>query len=169
MKKQSISNIRDIGECTNIQQLSEYHNILLTTCRDVISQNNYEDIVQAMYIKAHKYFMEGKVLSPGYIFLIMKSINLNSIKKENRYDLENGVKDVEDIEYDEIYYDNIDKRIEDLDNKLKEYLTQEEIALFKFYKLNTLKITARYYSTTDSIIKNKISKIYTKIRLNGGL
>lgn len=88
------------------------------------------------------------------------------IKKDNRYDFNHNFLDAIDEEYSEDYYESIDKRIKTLDDRLSEYLSQEDITLFKYYKLTSLKTAAKFYDVKESVMKNKISKIHKTIRLH---
>jgi hypothetical protein len=78
------NNLRDVPITKSIEELSQYDKILRQTCKDVINNKDYDDIVNQTYLKIDKYYKRGKIINSGYIFIIMKTINIDMINSTNK-------------------------------------------------------------------------------------
>ena len=171
IKQVKITNISQIKNITTLEELAKYDDIIRKTCKRVINPINYDDVVNETYIKLDFYMKKGVIVNSGYIYLCMKTINLNMIKssKNNQHiEMNDSIERIID-DYDENYYEEIDNKLDIITDFLNEFLNQDQIYLYQYYKLNGLKSTAIFFQKSDSSIKYRIKKIYQKIRLNGGL
>ena len=95
--------------------------------------------------------------------MMMKTINLNNIAATKP-----------SVELDEIktpdeqFEDLIDERMKKLDDYLNEFLTKEEIELYKFYKLNSLNLTSEKYGIPIPQMRYKLKVITKKIKEETG-
>jgi hypothetical protein len=171
MKPIKYTNMSQIKGITNLQQLVMFDSIIRKTCKRVINPIDYDDIVNEMYIKINLYFERNIIISGGYVFLTMKTINLNLIKANNRNDYIEITENIERVidDYNEYYYEEIDDKLDEITEFLSEFLDKDQIYLYQYYKLNGLKTTAIFFKKSDSSIKYKIKKIFQKIKEHGGL
>jgi hypothetical protein len=104
-------------------------------------------------------------MDAGYIFFMLKTLTIDLIKKINKLGYDEITWNVEE-EYlaNDNNYDGVDERLYQLNKFLKSFLTDEEIVLYKFYKMNSLKITAVFYNEQETKIKSRIMKINAKIK-----
>lgn len=181
MSKPKYNNMSQIRNIFTLEQLCEFDSIIRQTCKRVINPNDYDDIVNDMYIKLARLLpirlKKGKPINGGYVFVALKSINTNMLKKRQderkRFNFEDddvsnyNVLD-ESPENSEDYYIEIDKRIDKLDELLSNCLNDDEIVLFKFYKMNSLDVTSIFYGEEQKEIKLQIKKIRRKIAESGG-
>lgn len=157
-------NISEIKNVTTFEELAEYNDIIIKTAKQLYPEHMWADIVQEAYIKAKKYLDKGVTINSGYFFLIMKSIHLNKTKKNFTEEDITCYNILDDDVYNEEYYHEVDRKIQRLDEFLSTFLTQEEIRLWKFYKTNTLNITAIFENKKTTSIKYNIKKIMIKIK-----
>lgn len=165
MKKKH-KNISEIKNVTSLQQLAEYDDIIRQTCKNVINPDDYDEIVQMMYEKITKYINRGTIINSGYVFLILKSINLDLIKEKNKKDINTSFELIDENKNSEEEYEISDDKIRQLDNFLSKFLTQDEIALYKFFKVNGLAITAKFYGLDFTKMRYRKNEINEKIKQN---
>lgn len=156
---------------TSLDELIIFDDVIRKTCKRTINPVYFDDIVNEMYIKIKRYLDNGKIINGGYIYLSMKTINLNMIENDNKHKHNEITEAIERIcdDYSESYYEEIDNRINEITNFLSGFLTKDQIYLYQFYKLNGLKPTAIFFKKSDSSIKYRIKKIFRLIRENGSL
>ena len=99
---------------------------------------------------------------------MLKTLNLNELKSNKIEDDVTQHDVVDDINDEESYYDRVDDKMRILNEFLESVLTEDEIILFKFYKLNTLRITAVFFDKEEDKIKYEMRKIRAKINEAGG-
>ncbi len=153
-----MSNMKDIPTTRSLDELSKYDHILRETCRIAINKENYDNIVNDTYLKIDKYYKKGMFVNSGYVFTIMKSINIDLIRATKR-----NVK----------LFDMMDIIIEEKDSHkiLQEIYKVMDVVLdpfdkeFYLYLLNNIqRLTAEKYDMKLWRVKTKSKEIRLKLK-----
>ncbi len=169
-KPLAMSHIKGI---TTLEQLTQYDELFRSyaykMCEDFEIPTDFaDDLVNDMYIKVNKSFVNDKIINGGYIVRTLKNLFINHCDFEKKRLKRNLIigEHIPEIEYD------ISETIEEkmADEKLYEEM-EERIESLNWYEKSILKIsqtTSLLQLSKDSKISYK-SLIYSKRKINSKL